>query len=133
MNDRASDQPVRVFALHAVIHAGLWIAFVVEMLYVAPLLKNRFNDFNDFDMTLPWLTRQFLAVSDWVNTYWYVVILGPVLWDAAALAVLYWLRVGRPVRVGYSAVVIFCLLVFLFWGALSFVLSLDKILEALSH
>src|SRR3984893_10144075 len=45
------------------------------MVYIIPKFEKIFKD---FDMELPWLTKQLMLVSHWFADYWYVIPLFPI-------------------------------------------------------
>jgi type IV pilus assembly protein PilC len=64
-----------VYPVVVITVAVLILTFI--MIYIIPKFKKIFNDFG---MTLPWLTQRLIDVSDWVATYWYVLPLFPLCW-----------------------------------------------------
>ena len=64
-----------VYPCVVILVAVLILTFI--MIYIIPKFKKIFNDFG---MTLPWLTLKLIEVSDWVATYWYVLPLFPLCW-----------------------------------------------------
>src|SRR5256714_4864948 len=57
-----------VYPVVVILVAVLILTFI--MIYIIPKFKKIFNDFG---MTLPWLTEKLIQISDWVATYWYVL------------------------------------------------------------
>lgn len=47
------------------------------MVFIIPKFEKIFKDFN---MTLPWLTENLIAVSRWFSNYWYILPLFPLGW-----------------------------------------------------
>jgi type IV pilus assembly protein PilC len=64
-----------VYPIVVILVAVLILCFI--MIYIIPKFKKIFQDFG---MTLPWLTEKLIVVSDWVATYWYVLPLFPLCW-----------------------------------------------------
>jgi type IV pilus assembly protein PilC len=64
-----------VYPCVVIVVAVLILTFI--MIYIIPKFKKIFNDFG---MTLPWLTEKLIQVSDWVATYWYILPLFPLCW-----------------------------------------------------
>ena len=61
----------------AVISVAIGILTFI-MVYIIPKFEKIFKD---FEMKLPWLTEQLMAVSHWFAQYWYVIPLFPLaLW-----------------------------------------------------
>jgi type IV pilus assembly protein PilC len=64
-----------VYPCVVILVAVLILCFI--MIWIIPKFKRIFMDFG---MTLPWLTLQLIAISDWVAQYWYILPLFPVCW-----------------------------------------------------
>ncbi len=64
-----------VYPCVVILVAVLILTFI--MIYIIPKFKKIFNDFG---MTLPWLTLKLIDISDWVSTYWYILPLFPLCW-----------------------------------------------------
>jgi type IV pilus assembly protein PilC len=62
-----------VYPIVVILVAVAILTFI--MLYIIPKFEKIFKDFN---MELPWLTQQLMAVSRWFGHYWYVLPLFPL-------------------------------------------------------
>jgi type IV pilus assembly protein PilC len=62
-----------VYPIAVITVAVLILTFI--MIYIIPKFEKIFKD---FDMKLPWLTQQLMAVSRWFVNYWYVLPLIPL-------------------------------------------------------
>ena len=75
--------------LFALFHAALWAPSVYVLVVVVPRYKRIFADFG---MKLPWLTMLLIDVSDWVVSWWFLILFLPGLLILADVLVICWLR-----------------------------------------
>ncbi len=73
-----------------VLHAALVLGLFVIYLVVVPSAKKTFDQFG---LTLPWLTLTVIRVSNWVAEYWWSTVPVFLLAGAADFGLLAWLGV----------------------------------------
>lgn len=69
---------------------GMTIVGIVMMVFVLPKLTAMYND---FDVELPAITKALIGISNFVSSFWYIVILG-------VFGLLYFLRAWRRTKNG---------------------------------
>jgi type II secretory pathway component PulF len=127
---KRSRSPWWVVVVLLVVHLDLWVALGAEMVYFVPKMKQTYANFG---MSLSAGSQALIAASDWFVNYWYVVALGPVLFDLGALLVLHLVPAPRWVRVVWSVLVIALLLALLLWGLFTYLTEMSRLKDALGR
>ncbi len=70
MNDSSEAKAFPLTAVFVLLDGILWLAWLALVLFYVP---HMFGIFRDFNMKLPWITETFLALTRWVQAYWYVL------------------------------------------------------------
>jgi type IV pilus assembly protein PilC len=93
MTTQPSRTPVAALVWGVAVPFALWVGLCAGLVLVVPGYKKTFAEFG---MRLPVATEFAIAVSDWVATYWYVLLLSPPFFVGADVAVILFLwRSGR--------------------------------------
>jgi type II secretory pathway component PulF len=93
MTTAPSRWPVAALVWGVAVPAVIWTCLVAGLIFVVPGYKKTFADFG---IQVPADTLVALEVTDWVTTYWYVLLIWlPFLAAADAAVVLLLWRSGR--------------------------------------
>lgn len=106
----------------ATVHAVLFLTLFVLYVEYVPAAKRTFDEFG---LTLPWLTQSVIRLAMWVNDYWWVLVPMALVIGLADLGFL-WLLSARGWLTSLLAVLLIALIPLALIGVTTFAVESSK-------